>query len=193
MTGEDEWLAFAGVLLDVVLAHFRDGHGGFFDTADDAEQLVRRPRDPSDNAAPSGWLAAAQALLTYASLTGIAEHREAAEQALGVVTEFAERAPRAVGWGLAAAEGLVDGPREIAVIGESGDPRTGDLHRLALLSTAPGAAVAVGPPGSSVPVLRDRSLINGAPAVYICRHFTCDAPLTSPEEAARALACRAWA
>ena len=193
VTGEDEWLAFAGVLLDVVLAHFRDGHGGFFDTADDAEQLVRRPRDPSDNAAPSGWLAAAQALLTYASLTGIAEHREAAEQALGVVTEFAERAPRAVGWGLAAAEGLVDGPREIAVIGESGDPRTGDLHRLALLSTAPGAAVAVGPPGSSVPVLRDRSLINGAPAVYICRHFTCDAPLTSPEEAARALACRAWA
>ena len=192
VTGEDEWLAFAGVLLDVVLAHFRDGHGGFYDTADDAEPLVRRPRDPSDNATPSGWLAAAQALLTYAALTGIEEHRVAGEQALGVVSEFAERAPRAVGWGLAAAEALTDGPREVAVIGESDDPRTWELHRLALLSTAPGVAVAVGPPGSQVPVLRDRPLIGGAPAVYVCRHFTCDAPLTAPEDVALALACRAW-
>ncbi|MBU6312045.1 MAG: thioredoxin domain-containing protein [Actinomycetales bacterium] len=192
VTGEDEWLAFAGVLLDVVLAHFRDGHGGFYDTADDAEQLVRRPRDPSDNATPSGWLAAAQALLTYAALTGIEDHREAAEQALSVVTEFAERAPRAVGWGLAAAQALAEGPREVAVVGESDDPRTWELHRLALLSTEPGAAVAVGPPGSQVPVLRDRPLIDGAPAVYICRHFTCEAPLTAPEDVARALACRTW-
>ena len=34
---DDEWLAFAGILLDVVLQHFRDeATGGFFDTADDA-------------------------------------------------------------------------------------------------------------------------------------------------------------
>jgi len=179
VTGEEEWLAFAGVLLDVVLARFRDGHGGFFDTADDAKPLVRRPRDPSDNATPSGWLAAAQALLTYAALTGINEHRAAVEQALGVVTEFAERAPRAVGWGLAAAEALADGPREIAVIGEFEDPRTRLLHDLALRGTTPGAVVAVGPPGSSVPLLQDRPLVEGGPAAYVCRHFTCQAPVTS--------------
>ena len=70
VTGDEEWLAFAGVLLDVVLGHFRDGRGGFFDTAEDAERLVRRPQDPTDNATPSGQAAAAGALLTYAALTG---------------------------------------------------------------------------------------------------------------------------
>ena len=179
VTGEDEWLAFAGILLDVVLAHFSDGDGGFYDTADDAEQLVLRPRDPSDNAVPSGWLAAAQALLTYAAYTGVAEHRAAAERALGITTALAARAPRGVGWGLAAAEALLDGPREVAVVGASDDPRTRDLHRVALMGTAPGLVVAVGPVGSDVPLLRDRPLVGGAPAAYVCRQFTCEAPVTT--------------
>ena len=181
VTGEEEWLAFAGIMLDVVLAHFSDGEGGFYDTADDAEQLVLRPRDPSDNAVPSGWLAAAQALLTYAAYTGVVEHRAAAERALGITTAFAARAPRGVGWGLAAAEALLDGPREVAVLGPADDPRTRDLHRVALMGTAPGLVVAVGPVGSDVPLLRDRPLVGGVPAAYVCRQFTCDAPVTTEE------------
>lgn len=190
VTGEEEWLAFAGVLLDVVLGHFSDGSGGFYDTADDAEELVIRPRDPSDNATPSGWLAAAQALLTYAAITGVDEHRSAAESALGIATAFAERAPRAVGWGLAAAEALVDGPREVAVVGPSDDPRTRALHLLSLMSTAPGAVIAVGPPDSPVPLLRDRPLVDGSPAVYVCRHFACAAPETAADAVARSLLVR---
>ena len=38
----------------MALAHFGTGQGGFYDTADDAEQLVARPADPTDNATPSG-------------------------------------------------------------------------------------------------------------------------------------------
>jgi uncharacterized protein YyaL (SSP411 family) len=57
-TGELQRLIDAQALLDVVLEHFADGHGGFYDTADDAEQLVRRPQDPTDNATPSGLAAA---------------------------------------------------------------------------------------------------------------------------------------
>jgi len=193
VTGEEEWLAFAGIMLDVVLAHFADGEGGFYDTADDAEQLVLRPRDPSDNAAPSGWLAAAQALLTYAAYTGIAEHRVAAERALAIATTFAARAPRAVGWGLAAAEALLDGPREVAVIGPADGARTRDLHRTALLGTAPGLVVAVGPEGSEVPLLRDRPLVQGDPAAYVCRHFTCEAPVTTVEDLARSVGAQSGA
>ncbi|MEZ5115232.1 MAG: thioredoxin domain-containing protein [Candidatus Nanopelagicales bacterium] len=192
VTGEEEWLAFAGVLLDVLLSHFADGQGGFHDTADDAERLVRRPRDPSDNATPSGWLAAAGALLTYAAYTGSDTHRTAAERALGVVSSFAVRAPRAVGWGLAVAEALVDGPREVAVVGPADDPRTGALHRLALGSPAPGLVVAVGDPATdpSVPLLRDRPLVGGAPAAYVCRHFVCGLPTTDPAVLAGELGTR---
>lgn len=190
VTGEDEWLAFAGILLDVVLGHFTDGEGGFYDTADDAEQLVLRPRDPSDNAAPSGWLAAAQALLTYAAYTGVVDYRLAAERALGIATALADRAPRGVGWGLAAAEALLDGPREIAVVGASDDPATWHLHRTALMGTEPGLVVAVGPPGSDVPLLRDRPLIDGRAAAYVCRQFACEAPVTTPDALARSVGAR---
>ncbi len=69
-TGAARWLAAAGDLLDVVLARFGDGDGGFFDTADDAEKLVRRPWDATDGPAPCGPAAAAGALLSYAALTG---------------------------------------------------------------------------------------------------------------------------
>ena len=195
VTGEEEWLAFAGILLDVVLAHFSDGEGGFYDTSDDAERLVLRPRDPSDNATPSGWLAAAQALLTYAAYTGVIEHRLAAERALGVVTGFAARAPRGVGWGLAAAEALLDGPREVAIVGAAADARTRALHLTALMGTAPGLVVAVGPPAgapseSDVPLLRGRPLVGDSPAAYVCRQFTCEAPVTTEEALAARVGAR---
>jgi uncharacterized protein YyaL (SSP411 family) len=192
VTGEQTWLRHAGDLLDVVLTHFPDGHGGFFDTADDAERLVRRPQDPTDNATPSGQAAAAGALLSYAGYTGSSRHRDAAERALGVVGVLATRFPRAAGWGLAVAEALVDGPREVAVVGPPDDEGTRALRRTALLGTAPGAVIAVGDPArpSEVALLRDRPLVGGRPAAYVCRHFVCDAPTTDPAQLAEQLGVR---
>ena len=69
-TGDAVWLDRARVLLDDALDRFRADDGGFFDTAHDAEALVARPRDASDNASPSGLSATVHALATYAALTG---------------------------------------------------------------------------------------------------------------------------
>lgn len=184
VTGEGVWLDFAGLLLDHVLARFADpGSGALYDTASDAERLIRRPQDPTDNATPSGWTAAAGALLSYAAHTGSEAHRTAAERALGVVQALGPRVPRFIGWGLAVAEALLDGPKEIAVVGPSlGEERTTALHRTALLGTAPGAVVAVGAADSDeFPLLADRPLVGGGAAAYVCRDFTCDAPTTDPE------------
>lgn len=183
VTGEGVWVEFAGFFLDTVLLQFTTEDGALYDTAADAEALIRRPQDPTDNATPSGWTAAAGALLSYAALTGSGLHRDAAERALGIVTALAGRAPRFIGWGLAVAEAALDGPREVAVVGPQGDPATAALHRAALLGTAPGAVVATGAPGSDeVPLLQDRPLVDGAPAAYVCRHFTCAQPTTDPAE-----------
>ncbi|WP_406479393.1 thioredoxin domain-containing protein [Streptomyces platensis] len=183
VTGEGVWVEFAGFFLDTVLLQFTAEDGALYDTAADAEALIRRPQDPTDNATPSGWTAAAGALLSYAALTGSGLHRDAAERALGIVTALAGRAPRFIGWGLAVAEAALDGPREVAVVGPQGDPATVALHRAALLGTAPGAVVALGAPGADeVPLLQDRPLVDGQPAAYVCRHFTCERPTTAPEE-----------
>ncbi|MFF4171217.1 thioredoxin domain-containing protein [Streptomyces sp. NPDC001744] len=188
VTGEGAWLEFAGFLLDVVLDRFTAGGGALYDTADDAESLIRRPQDPTDNAAPSGWTAAAGALLSYAAHTGSEPHRAAAEGALGVVGALGPRAPRFIGWGLAVAEALLDGPREIAVVGAPGDEAFRELRRTALLATAPGAVLAAGDPGSEeFPLLRDRPLVDGRATAYVCRRFACDAPVTDPAGLRRGL------
>ncbi|MFE2595130.1 thioredoxin domain-containing protein [Streptomyces sp. NPDC059396] len=179
VTGDGAWLEFAGFLLDIVLDRFVAEDGALFDTADDAEQLIRRPQDPTDNATPSGWTAAAGALLSYAAHTGSEAHRTAAERALGVVKALGPRVPRFIGWGLAVAEALLDGPREIAVVGPEDDPAARELHRTALLATAPGAVVATGAPDSGeFPLLADRPLVGGQSAAYVCRRFVCAAPTT---------------
>ncbi|MFD6328321.1 thioredoxin domain-containing protein [Streptomyces niveus] len=179
VTGEGVWLDFAGFLLDTVLAQFTGEGGALYDTAHDAEPLIRRPQDPTDNATPSGWTSAAGALLSYAAHTGSEPHRTAAEGALGVVKALGPRAPRFIGWGLAVAEALLDGPREVAVVGPPGDPATVALHRTALLGTAPGAVVAVGQPAdgeAEFPLLAGRPLVAGQAAAYVCQGFVCSAP-----------------
>ena len=193
VTGEGVWLDFAGLLVDHILARFQDAESGaLYDTASDAERLIRRPQDPTDNAAPSGWTAAAGALLGYAAHTGSESHRTAAERALGVVKALGPRVPRFIGWGLAVAEAVLDGPREVAVVGRgTDDPATAELHRTALLGTAPGAVVAVGTEGSDeFPLLADRPLVDGAPAAYVCRNFTCDAPTKDADRLRAALGGR---
>jgi hypothetical protein len=55
-------LYVARKLADTILDHFADAAGGFFDTSDDAEALVARPKDAQDNAVPSGNAMAATVL-----------------------------------------------------------------------------------------------------------------------------------
>jgi hypothetical protein len=209
VTGEGRWLALAGDLLDTALTRFADGSGGFYDTADDGERLLYRPADPADGPTPSGAFAAAGALLSYAALTGSPRHREAAVAALGVVGPIADRFARAAGAGLAVAEAALAGPAEIAVVGPAADPRTRELHRMALLVAPPGAVLALGGGGATpgdgvaspgdgsatVPLLEGRLPVGGSPTVYVCRDFTCRTPLTDPMELRDALSYPAvtWA
>ncbi|MFJ4778726.1 thioredoxin domain-containing protein [Streptomyces sp. NPDC088762] len=193
VTGEGVWLEFAGFLVDLVLDRFTAEDGSLYDTAHDAERLIRRPQDPTDTAAPSGWTAAAGALLSYAAHTGSEAHRTAAERALGVVHALGPRVPRFIGHGLAVAEALLDGPREVAVVGHPEDPARALLHRTALLGTAPGAVVATGMPraadgsGGEFPLLAERTLVHDLPTAYVCRHFVCARPTTDPVELAEQL------
>ena len=184
-TADPAWLTAAGSLLDTALAHFADGAGGFHDTADDAEQLVRRPRDPADNATPSGASAVITALFSYAALTGSERHRAAAEDALRQLGEMARAQPRFFGWALAAAEALIDGPVQIAIVGEpSGGPLTETAWRL----RPPGAVVvSAAPDAAGLPLLADRPLVGGRPAAYVCRGMVCDLPVTDVADLERQL------
>jgi uncharacterized protein YyaL (SSP411 family) len=177
-TGDPVWLARAGELLDTALEHFAAEGGGFHDTADDAEQLVARPRDPSDNASPSGTSAMVHALSTYAALTGSGRHRDAAESALAGVAAIAERVPRFAGWSLAAAVPMLDGPEEIVVVGPAGPER--DALALAARRRLGSVVLVADGPREDVPLPVGRDAVEGRPAAYVCRGFVCERPVTDP-------------
>lgn len=187
LTGEGRWLTLAGELLDVALERFADGKGGFFDTADDAERLITRPADPTDNATPSGSSALAAALTAYSALTGEIRYREVAERAVESVAPVIARHARYAGYSATTAEALLSGPYEIAIATDRPD---GDLLVAAARRLAPpGAVIVVGAPDApGVPLLSGRLMVNGLPTAYVCRSFVCDRPVTTVDDLAALLA-----
>ena len=170
VTGESEWLLLARTLLDTALDAFDDGEGGFFDTAINAEKLIRRPREFADNAEPSGWLAMANLLVRFSALapSDYLQLRTRAELALGVVPAFALSAPRSVGWGLVALWSLAEGPWEVEVSGSE----SAQFARIASLSPlCPEVRWSEGP----------------ADQAQVCRFTRCELPTNSPRELAEFL------
>jgi uncharacterized protein len=185
--GDPRWLDAALELLDTALAHFADPAvpGGFFDTADDAEALLHRPRELTDGATPSGAAALAGALLTASVLAPperAGEYGAASERALSAVGALVGRYARFAGHWLSVAEAALRGPLQVAVVGE------GLLEHAWRLAPGGTVIVAGAPDAPGVPLLADRPLVAGAAsAAYVCRGFVCHRPVTTPEELAAAL------
>jgi uncharacterized protein YyaL (SSP411 family) len=181
LTGDGRWLDRAGDLLDVALARFGTGDGGFYDTADDAERLVTRPADPTDNATPAGLSAVCAALVGYAALAGETRYREAADAALATVAPLIESHPRYAGYAAAVAEAALAGPYEIAVV--TTDPVDDPLVQAAHRYAPPGAVIVAGAPDQpGVPLLADRPFVDGRATAYVCLGFVCQRPVTETDD-----------
>lgn len=188
LSADATWLTAATNLLDTALAHFADRAqpGRWFDTADDAEQLVLRPADPLDGATPSGASSITEALLTAAHLVEgdrAERYLRAAAESLGAHSLLLDRAPRSAGHWLAVAEAAVRGPLQIAI---ACDPSASALlaHARRL---APGGAIVVGGEVDSSALLAGRPRVGGADAAYVCRGQVCDLPVTTAAQLAAAL------
>jgi uncharacterized protein YyaL (SSP411 family) len=180
-TGEARWYDGAVGLVHTIEAHFSDGNGGFFDTADDAEALLKRPQDPADNASPSGQAMTLTVLVTMHGLTGDSRYADRASSLAARLSGLGERAPRFAGQTLTALEAMADGPRQVAVVG---DPAAPDMHAMVRAAHAlahPGQVIAVGDGSTAtVPLLEARVLVGGRPTAYACHDFVCDLPVTDP-------------
>ena len=193
-TGDLNWFDEARELGDRLLERFLDPEaGGFFQTADDDERLVVRPKDLEDNAVPSANSAAAELLVRLSLLTGEAELEDRATAALGLVGDVLARAPTGFGHALCALDLLLGPTYEVAILGEPGDAATRTLVGVvAEAAYRPNVVLAVASPADTrapehVALLRDRTALEGRPTAYVCRRFACRLPVTTPAELAAQL------
>ena len=179
-------------LMDVAVARFADPAGGFFDTSDDHEALVVRPKDVQDNATPSGSAMAATVLLKLAAFTGEHRYREAAERALAGVSAFLARYPTGFAQWLNALAFHLGQPREIALVGEPADPELRAMLDVALGEYRPFQVVALKRPGeaSPIPLLAGREALNGRATAAVCLNFACRLPVTRAADLREQLAER---
>jgi uncharacterized protein YyaL (SSP411 family) len=191
-TFEPRWFVAAQELAETMLERFADSEGVLYDTSDDHETLITRPRDLQDNATPSGNAMAVTTLLKLAGFTNDLRYVDLAHHTLAEMQPMLAQYPLGFGQWLQALAYAFSKPLEIAIVG---DPEAADTQ--ALLSVVrdeyrPFQVVALGSPDSgnaadrvtgiaAVPLLQDRGLVDGRAAAYVCRDFACQAPVMRPE------------
>ncbi len=184
-TFDERWFIEAHRLADHVLDHFVAEDGGFFDTSDDHESLITRPRNMQDNATPSGNSMMAHQLVRLAAYTGDSRYDESARRALALLTEAMRQVPGAFGEALSAVDMLVAGLAEVAIVGKLDAPATTALLDVVRKPYRPNVIQALTPVDikeeSPIPLLSYRTQRNDQPTVYVCRHFACANPVNTAD------------
>ncbi|HEX4684537.1 MAG TPA: thioredoxin domain-containing protein [Gemmatimonadaceae bacterium] len=181
ITFDASWLRRARELAGSVVRWFwDDDEGAFFDTASDHERLIIRPREVTDNATPSGTSLAVELLLLIAELDDDDDARRRAVHVLESLVPAMSRYPTAFGHLLGCADIVVNGAVELGVTGNPDADDFRSLTRTAAEEYVPSVVIAGGLP-DSLALLRDRPMREGHATAYVCRHYSCDEPVTAPE------------
>jgi uncharacterized protein len=179
------WLADARWVADELLRLFHDDDGGaFFTTGVDAESLIVRPKEYQDNATPAENSLAANGLLRLAALTGAGRYEVPAEEVLRLLGPVLAEHATAFAYLLGALERLVTPPLEVAIVGE-GSNGTEALRRAVRGRLLPASVTVDAAPGTGAdvtPLLEGRELVDGRGTAYVCEHFACRQPVTTPED-----------
>ncbi len=190
--GSERYLTEAVRLAERLIQDFSDQeHGGFFTTAKDHEALILRSREGPDGATPSGNAVAAMALARLSFHFGQEDFRDAATQAIRAYGQQIAQIPRGFAKTLIASDLLLKGPVEIALVGTPGDLGLEALSKELRRHFVPNRVIAHIDPNKSKsthPLLKDKTLVQGKPALYICKNFACAAPITDPKLIGPALA-----
>ena len=164
----------------------------FYDTGSDHEELVIRPRDLTDNAAPAGSSMATSVLLRLAVLTDDSAYNSRAAMSLRSAHAVMQKFPTAAGHWLGALDFYMARAKEVVIVGAHDDSATTELVREVFRNYLPNR-VLVGSSGeetgenSGLPLLQERPLTNGQPTAYVCENYVCRLPVNDAGDLARQL------
>ena len=190
------WLAWALELQGAMDGRFLDKeHGGYFQTAPGASDILFRTKEDYDGAEPAPGSLAAANLLRLAQLTDSKELHERAEKTLASAADPLARMPSAMTQMLCAVDASLAKPRQIVI---AGNPSAGDTRALlrevrAIFSPNQIVLLADGAAnqqwlGAKLEFLRSVGPVDGKAAAYVCENFACQAPVTEPAKLRELLA-----
>jgi uncharacterized protein YyaL (SSP411 family) len=180
-TGRAEYLAQAEAWARTLDARFWDEeNGGYFFTADDAEALIVRSRQATDNAVPAGNGTMVEVLARLSLLTGDDRWRERAEQLVSAfASSVANQAPGHAT--LLTGFDLLLNADQIVIVGDRNTADTQAMLRAVFDVSLPNRVLQVVADGAALPAAHPASgktQVDGKPTVYICHGQTCSLPIT---------------
>ena len=191
-TFDEKWFVEARRLADIALERFAADEGGFYDTSDDHERLIVRPRNLQDNVTPSGNAMMAKQLLRLAAYTGEQRYDESGRAVLKLLTDAMGQYPQAFAEALNVTDMAVSGMVEVAIVGIEDTDESSMIMKLLREEYRPNLIVAQTASDvdehADIPLLSHRRKLGDATTVYVCRNFACRLPVTSAEDTAVALA-----
>jgi uncharacterized protein len=181
LTFDLKWVARATEIASSMVEWFWDDQiGAFFDTPRDAEALIARPRDPTDNAMPSGTSLAVDLLLTLAELSHDADMRRRATFVLETLATPLLRYPSAFGHMLGATDMAVNGAVEVAIAGVPAEKSFKALAHEVAVHYIPSLVLAGGSSAGGIALMEGRGPTGTRATAYVCRSYACEAPATTP-------------
>jgi uncharacterized protein YyaL (SSP411 family) len=172
-------LHFAIQLADAILKHFADRErGGFYFTADDAEQLIHRPKSFSDESVPAGNGIAAYALNRLGLLLGSTHYLQAAERTLKSAWPVIQKYPPGHATLLLALEETLAPVQTIVIRGN--EPAIAEWQHELNKMYAP-RRIVLGIPSTAQdlpPALADKKALQETIG-YVCRGEVCSEPMRS--------------
>jgi uncharacterized protein YyaL (SSP411 family) len=186
-TGATRHLTWARELADTILAQFwaPDGRGLYL-TSHDHEPLVTRPLSGADQSIPSGSSDAVFALLRLAAYQDVPAYRGLAEHVFTVSGRAMEDNPFGYANLLGALDLYHEGTTDVVLLGPTDRPDTQALRRAVHAVYLPNRTLTVVDPqrADAPPVpeaARGKTMLNGRATAYVCRRFTCSAPVTDAD------------
>jgi len=182
LTFESKWVTRATEVAQSMIEWFWDEEvGAFFDTPRDAEALIARPRDATDNAMPSGTSLAVDLMLTLAELTNDSEMQRRGMFVLETLATPLIRYPSAFGHLLGAADMGINGAVEVAIAGVPAEKNFKALLHEVAVHYVPSLVLAGGSDQSGIALMQGRAAARGKATAYVCRSYTCDEPAVDPK------------
>jgi uncharacterized protein YyaL (SSP411 family) len=183
------WYQAAVLQAEEILDHFTDPSGGFFDTRDDHEPLITRPKSLQDTPVPSANTLATKLLLTLAALSGDRRYAMASETIIRSMQADAARYPSAFSGWLSALDFVLGPQLQLAIVGQPGTPDFEALVETVQGRYHPRIVIAGSPEGVSghPELLENRKMINDQATAYLCQGFACNLPTNSPDELSKQL------